>query len=125
MARFFIDRPIFAWVIAIVVMLAGALIASIAFARRLVRHTAPQEAYHALADENAQTLSTAEDCRLGRWLTGEGRERFGHLAAFNALAAPQQAIHQGASQAVAALGSLAAELGRPLLDRASGPARAR
>ena len=62
-----------------------------------------QEAYHALADENAQTLSTAEDCRLGRWLTGEGRERFGHLAAFNALAAPQQAIHQGASQAVAAL----------------------
>lgn len=25
MARFFIDRPIFAWVIAIVIMLAGAL----------------------------------------------------------------------------------------------------
>lgn len=34
--------------IGVVVMLAGALIASIAFARRLVRHTAPQEAYHAL-----------------------------------------------------------------------------
>lgn len=32
----------------VVVMLAGALIASLAFARRLVRHIPPQEAYHAL-----------------------------------------------------------------------------
>ena len=30
MARFFIDRPIFAWVIAILIMLAGALSASLA-----------------------------------------------------------------------------------------------
>ena len=39
MARFFIDRPIFAWVIAIVIMLAGAI--SI--------RTLPLEQYHNIA----------------------------------------------------------------------------
>jgi len=35
-------------IVGVLVMLAGALIASLAYARRLVRQTPPQEAYHAL-----------------------------------------------------------------------------
>ena len=35
-------------IVGVLVMLAGALVASLAYARRLVRQTPPQEAYHAL-----------------------------------------------------------------------------
>ncbi|QEL66314.1 hypothetical protein OTERR_28380 [Oryzomicrobium terrae] len=62
-----------------------------------------QEAYHALADGSSHVLSDAEDCRLAQWMNSEGRNRFGHQPAFNALAAPQRAMHHEASLAVAAL----------------------
>ncbi len=40
----------------VVVMLAGALIASLAFARRLLLQTPPQEAYHALRADLGRAL---------------------------------------------------------------------
>lgn len=50
----------------------------------------------------AQEVTDHTQCRLGKWYLTRGRERFGRLAAFEALEGPHSRLHQLAKQAVAA-----------------------
>ena len=44
-----------------------------------------------------------ENCRMGKWYDGEGREGFGDLSAFRALRDPHVRVHDGVHKAVALL----------------------
>lgn len=59
MANFFIDRPIFAWVLAIILCLTGALAIS----------SLPVEQYPNLAPPNVRISATTQVLRRKRWKT--------------------------------------------------------
>ncbi len=58
------------------------------------------------SDECLQAISVDHhDCRLGRWYEGPGRELFGHLASYKAIAAPHGKVHGGVHQMVQLMNS--------------------
>ena len=63
-----------------------------------------QEAYRALAEgSDSSTLGSTDDSRFEQWLSGEGRQRFGHVPTFDTLEKSQVTMHQEADRAIAAL----------------------
>jgi hypothetical protein len=50
----------------------------------------------------AQEVTDHTQCRLGKWYTARGQQRFGRLAAFQALEGPHSRLHKLAKAAVEA-----------------------
>ncbi|HTQ10706.1 MAG TPA: methyl-accepting chemotaxis protein, partial [Fimbriimonadaceae bacterium] len=50
-----------------------------------------------------EDLTEPTHCALGKWYYGEGRERFGHLAAFKAIEQPHAQVHACAANALTAM----------------------
>ena len=49
-----------------------------------------------LEDHESAHLETHEDCVIGKWYIGEGKERFGHTKSFRDLHAPHTIVHESA-----------------------------
>jgi methyl-accepting chemotaxis protein len=68
-----------------------------------------QRAYVLISDSDNQEMRNAvavdhQDCRLGKWYEGEGKQRFGDLPAYRMILEPHKKVHSCVHEAVAMLG---------------------
>jgi methyl-accepting chemotaxis protein len=47
-----------------------------------------------ISEKETQNFSDHNNCRLGQWYNGAGRERFGHLNSYNAIQSPHMGVHK-------------------------------
>jgi methyl-accepting chemotaxis protein len=57
-------------------------------------------AYNGVFNNKETELSDHHGCRFGKWMDGEGREIFGHTAAYREIARPHAEVHDGARAAI-------------------------
>jgi Rad3-related DNA helicase len=57
--------------------------------------------YKGAFNHDTQSLTDAQNCRLGKWYTAEGKKHFGHTQAYKQLQKPHERVHDGINKGLA------------------------
>ncbi|MCF6201436.1 MAG: methyl-accepting chemotaxis protein [Hydrogenimonas sp.] len=57
-------------------------------------------AFREVLRQSGEVLGSSDRCRLGRWLNGNAKERFGFTKAYSMIATPHEEVHKNANESI-------------------------